>query len=55
MRVAHKDGFRTSKILDYGSYNLNFLLEMVAFDLERKMLPSLVNGTVDFYRFRSDR
>ena len=31
VRAAHKDGFRTSKILKYGSQNINFPLEMGSF------------------------
>ena len=31
VRAAYKDGFKTSKILKYGSQNLNFPLEMGSF------------------------
>ena len=38
VRAAHQDGFRTAKILKYGSQNLNFPLEMGRF------LPCKVKG-----------
>ena len=47
VRAAHKDGFRTSKILKYESQNLNFPLEM-GFDLQRKRLSSLAFIALDF-------
>ena len=42
VRAAHKDGFRNSKILKYGSRNLNFQPEMDSFLISQKKLKKLL-------------
>ena len=52
IRATHKDGFRTWKILEYGSQDLNFATRNEClFDLQRKRLQSLVLATLDFYLY----